>query len=374
METDLLILPKKRLNEWVKTLMQEYKVYAPMKNIREHKFDLLEDCNDLTLHYTRTVIPPKSILHPPCETILKYSMDIEKDMDEEIPSIDNPIVLLGVHPCDARGIYIYDVVFGGMYADPYYWNIRNNSYLVAVTCQDPDESCFCTSMSELGPTLQRGMCDLVATGGGEENDDIMQLSSFDEGLFDLLLTDLGDKFLVEVGSFKGEDLVKYDFFETAEYEHMFAKEDIVGEVREKINNKLPSASNIPQILPQYFNDLLWKKESEKCVACGSCTLVCPTCFCYNVDDVTRFNLKEGERVRIWDSCQLLEYASVAEGENFRKDKTARLKNRIYHKLANWPQQFNTLGCIGCGRCIHYCIANIDMTEIISQFKGEKAYA
>ena len=118
----------------------------------------------------------------------------------------------------------------------------------------------------------------------------------------------------------------------------------------------------------------WEEQAKLCTSCGTCTMVCPTCFCYHVEDFNRWNMKDGERVRMWDSCQLIDFAEVAMGENFRKDRTARLKWRIYHKLAYWKEQFGTDGCTGCGRCMSYCIAQIDMTKSIAEIRGEKVHA
>ncbi|MFP4496730.1 MAG: 4Fe-4S dicluster domain-containing protein [Vulcanimicrobiota bacterium] len=341
MQGKAVVLEKARLDDWVKQLKGNYTVCGPTFGMKEYHFKEIDEDHPLDMNYTRTVIPPKKYLHPQRETLAVYKRGEHVDWD--LPEYDKKTVVLGVHPCDARAILTYDVVFGGDIPDPFYWRRRENTIIVATTCTSPDEHCFCLTWDKCGPTMDK------------------------EG-YDLLMTDIGEKFLIEVGSLEGSMLVQSDLFYVATEEDLQKKEKLAEEIRKKVRRLSPDGNELPDFLKKHYEHPAWDIETQKCVSCGSCTLVCPTCFCYHVEDFNRWNLKDGNRVRIWDSCQLIDFAEVAMGENFRKDRGARLKWRIYHKLAYWPEQFNTFGCTGCGRCIEYCMADIDMTEAIDNIK------
>jgi heterodisulfide reductase subunit C len=150
---------------------------------------------------------------------------------------------------------------------------------------------------------------------------------------------------------------------------MVEKQKVLENARRKFHKKL-NTQGLPELLEENFRHPIWEELMHECLACGSCTMVCPTCFCYNVVDKIDLNLKSGKRQREWDSCMLLEYAQVALGHNFRKDRDARVKQRIYHKLVYYEPQFGTLGCVGCGRCIKTCVKKIDITDVISRLRGE----
>lgn len=348
MEREAVILKKSKLQDWVEALRNDHRVCGPVLNKKEHRFVDLEPGMEIDLEYTRTVIPPKKYLHPQRENLITYQRN--EGMETKLPEIDKKTVVLGVHPCDARAVLIYDVVFGGDMPDVYYWNRRKNTVFVVISCTKPDEDCFCMSMDDCGPTMDK------------------------EG-YDLLMTDLGDRYLVEVGSLEGSLLLQHEgIFEHASANDREDKARAVEVTKTKIANKIPDVKGLPRFMKKHYNSDVWSKETKKCLSCGSCTFTCPTCFCYHVEDFNKFNLVDGNRIRMWDSCQLIDFAEVAMGENFRKDREARLKWRIYHKLCYWPEQFGTLGCVGCGRCIHYCMADIDMTKALAEIRGEMVNA
>lgn len=344
MVREAVILEKSKLQDWVDALRKDYKVCGPVKGKKDHKFVELEPGMEVSLEYTRTMIPPKKYLHPQRENLITYNRT--DGMEAKIPEIEQKTVVLGVHPCDARAVLVYDVIFGGDMPDPYYENRRKNTIIVAVTCTIPDENCFCMSLDDCGPTMK------------------------DKG-YDLLLTDIGDKYIVEVGSLEGSLLLQHSgIFRNVADEDRAAKNKTVEISKMKIQRKIPDISKLPEFMENHYHHEVWKKEAGKCVSCGACTLTCPTCFCYHVEDINKFNLVDGDRVRMWDSCQLIDFAEVAMGENFRAEREARLKWRIYHKLAYWPEQFKTLGCTGCGRCITFCMSDIDMTKALAEIRGE----
>jgi len=334
----LLRLDKSRLEDFVETLKKVADVYGPVRKGVQYSFQLLEDTR-LELDYHTTILPPKKLLHEPFEKLFSF----EEDRIEVVQSIpDRPQVILGIHPCDVHAIEILDQVYGGEYEDPYYQRKREQTLLIALNCTTVHESCFCSSLGT-GPELKSG--------------------------YDVLLTDLGDQFLVEVGTPRGAELIAEAGLEPAPRVTLVDKERRLNEARNHLKKRLLT-QDLDQLLKDNFRHPVWEELRHECLACGSCTMVCPTCFCYNTVDVLNLDLKSGWRERVWDSCLLLDYAQVAQGMNFRKDRDARIKHRVYHKLVYYEPQFGTLGCVGCGRCIDACIKGIDITEIIRELRGE----
>ncbi|MCL5038796.1 MAG: 4Fe-4S dicluster domain-containing protein [Firmicutes bacterium] len=335
----LVLLPKKDLSRLVQHLMQRYTVVGPVAKGGEHAFSAITDPAQLTLDYVSSLLPPKKVLHQPFEVLFSFHQE-QGVLEEREPARGQ--VLFGVHPCDVHAIEILDKAYGHEYPDPYYVNRRQNTLIVAANCTKVGDNCFCQSMGT-GPDLQKG--------------------------YDLLLTDLGSQILVEIGSPAGEDLLQQVPLQPAPRVMLVEKEKRLDEARRKFKKRL-NTSGLKELLEDNFRHPIWDELRQDCLACGSCTMVCPTCFCYNVVDKLDLNLKSGQRQREWDSCMLLEYAQVAMGHNFRKDRDARIKQRIYHKLAYYEPQFGTLGCVGCGRCIGTCVKHIDITDIMARLGGE----
>jgi ferredoxin len=335
----IVLLPKKDLKHLVELLTEEFLVFGPVQKRNEHVFERIENADQLSLDYHTTVLPPKKILHRPFETLFSFHED-EGVIDVKQP--EEKQILFGVHPCDVHAISILDEAYSHEYEDPYYLSKRKNTLIFALNCSNPGEDCFCSSLGT-GPDLKEG--------------------------FDLAFTDLGDQYLIEVGSEEGQKILDMARLTAAPRVTLVQKEKKLSDGRKKFKKRL-LVNDLHDLLAENFRHPIWEELMEKCLACGSCTMVCPTCFCYNVVDKMDLSLKSGERQREWDSCMLLEYAQVALGHNFRKDRDARIKQRIYHKLLYYEPQFGTLGCVGCGRCLHTCVKQIDITEIVNRIRGE----
>jgi len=342
MELPLLYhLPKIKLDAFVQELRKAYDVFGPVPKGKEFVFAPITSAEELALHYQTTLLPPKKLLHLPFEVLFSFHED---QHIEETGAPPRPQVILGIHPCDVHAIHILDKAYTSEYPDPYYIAKRRNTILIALNCTTPGEHCFCSSFGT-GPALKEG--------------------------YDLLLTDLGDGFLMEVGSEIGKKVLHDIDMELipAPRVALVEKQKVIDNARRRFQKRL-NTEGLHELLEDNFRHPLWEELMHQCLACGSCTMVCPTCFCYNVVDKLDLNLKSGKRQREWDSCMLLEYAQVALGHNFRKDRDARVKQRIYHKLVYYEPQFGTLGCVGCGRCIKTCVKKIDITDIISRLRGE----
>jgi len=217
--------------------------------------------------------------------------------------------------------------------------------IIGVDCLNPNPNAFCPSLGTA--TAETG--------------------------FDLMLTDIGDSYVVAIGSSKGEQLLtKYAETREATQAELAQRnsERQKALARYKVTLNI-SPEELPQLLDKSWDSPWWKEKSEKCLSCGSCIVVCPTCFCFDVQDDVTLNLKEGERYRQWDGCMLADFAAVAGGGNFRGDKESRFRHRMYRKGKYIWERYGKLGCVGCGRCASACLAEIaSPAETFNKLKEE----
>jgi len=252
---------------------------------------------------------------------------------------------LGVRSCELNAVMIQDKVFSnGSFTDSYYSKVRNNSIIIAVNCTHAGKTCFCVSMAT-GPRAKRG--------------------------FDIALTEIiNDKehyFTLETGSKEGEELITGIPLEEAGAAESEKADKAVQNAQLKMG-KLMDTTGIKDLLYNNPDNPQWIETAKKCLTCANCTMVCPTCFCSNIEDVTNLKGKHAERWRSWDSCFSLNYSKVAGG-NFRTSPAARYRQWITHKLASWIDQFGTSGCVGCGRGITWCPGGIDITDEVKKLRG-----
>lgn len=254
-----------------------------------------------------------------------------------------PVAALGVRPCDLAAVAIQDRVFcEGPYADTHYGRRRAGSVTVAVNCTRAAPTCFCVSMGT-GPAARDG--------------------------FDLALTELDGEFLVETGSATGEGIV-------AALGLAAAPEALVAGARERVAACAASmgrsleTEGLPELLFASLEHPQWDDVARRCLSCGNCTMVCPTCFCHAVVEVPALDNSCSRRVRQWDSCFVLEFAHIA-GKNFRPRIRDRYRQWLTHKLGSWVAQFGTSGCVGCGRCIVWCPVGIDITAEVAAIRADR---
>jgi sulfhydrogenase subunit beta (sulfur reductase) len=287
----------------------------------------------------RTVLPFKKLLLKPSFCMLERGggESCRESADNDV----GPVVLFGVHSCDIHALKILDLLYLSDYVDPYYKRNRGRLTVVGYGCF-PDEKCFCRSQGT---------------------------SNVDDG-FDLFLTPLEDRFLVTVASARGDDIVRANqqFFEPAtrrDVEEYMAR--LKG--RERAFTLSMDVSDLPYILELKKDDPVWEELGKRCLCCGSCSMVCPTCACFNVHDEIP---AEGvaRRIRTWDACLYREYALVAGGHNFRATRADRVKNRYYHKQEAFVREFGKPSCVGCGRCIENCPTGINVVEVFQAVRGE----
>ena len=335
----LTIIRKQDLNDFVGRLLTGYRVAGPVQTEGRYAFQVIEDLAELKLDYTTTILPPKKYLLPPRESLFQF--DYSQEGVVRTTYEDGPTIIFGVHTCDLHGIQLLDEVFSNGYVDPHYLNRRSNTLIVSIECLTPcDENSFCKSMGTL---------------------------TADEG-YDLHLTDLGQAYAVDVGSDAGQALLdKYARTRPASSEEIGELNAVLSEKWPKFPYRLDfDVSDLPSLLNMSLKSPLWAELGEHCLACASCTNVCPTCFCFDVKDEVEMDLKRGERVRVWDSCQLDEFAAVAGGHNFRQSRALRQRHRFLRKGKYILESHGYLGCVGCGRCARACLVNITPVNVFNE--------
>ena len=301
-------------------------------------FQRIQDFTQIVLNTTRTVIPPKKIMVPSCFNMFHVT---EKGYKEDFSHIKDRI-LFGIHPCDIHGLLTLDKLFGHVYLDPYYLETRKRTLILGVSCL-PDEYCFCKST---------------------------RTHIIEEG-YDLFFTDLESYFLVWIGSSRGDDLIRLvpDLFNES-----LNEKDIQAYIQrqEKRDSAFQTEINfirMPDLMELNYKAHFWEEVGAACLGCGSCTMVCPDCNCYDVVDLQYLGGKPGQRVRCWDSCTLPEYSEVAGGENFREHKSQRLKLWYTHKLQAYVSKFGKPSCVGCGRCLVTCPVQINVKTVAAALEG-----
>ena len=248
-----------------------------------------------------------------------------------------PMAVIGVRACDLAALRIQDKVFlQGNYVDPYYQMRRESLFLVAVNCTHPATTCFCASTGD-GPRAERD--------------------------FDLVLTELEDGFVLGAASVRGEKLAQTLELRVAQQQEIQEVDQVLQEAANGQLRSLPSR-NLRKPLFDALQHERWNDVAARCLACGNCTLVCPTCFCHSEQDSPELGGAESVHERLWDSCFSTGHGYI-HGMQIRPEKYHRYRQWLTHKLGSWHDQFGTSGCVGCGRCITWCPAGIDITEEVA---------
>ncbi len=305
----------------------------------------VRDPDAITLDYVNSTVPPKEYLFPRAEKILGWRGSGPQP-ELVLPPEPQPLVLFGVRPCDLRAITVLEPVFGGPYPDLYWRRRRELTTIVGLGCTEPGPYCFCVAW---------GISPVAAPEA------------------DLMLTPLeppaAGGYLVAVQSAKGEELLRRSGvgLEAAGTEPGVLRERRAAELTARFR-RLIDPTGVERAAERLFEHPYWRELARRCLGCGICTFLCPTCHCFNVIDRTAPD-GSGGRYRCWDSCLFERFTLQASGHNPRPTRAERLRNRLLHKLSYHRTRYGLEGCTGCGRCVAACPVNIDIAEVVADLKG-----
>ena len=340
---ELKTIEKSNLNSFVQNLIGHYRVEGvKRKSSSFYHYGPIDSPEELCLDFDCTINPPKKYFLPPNETLLRFSTGPDPEVTPVVES--SPFVLFGVHPYDIKAINQMDRIFADGVPDPHYRKTRESVLLIGV---DPTRAAPRSFWAD------------------------MEANTVSNG-FDLMFTDIGKSYLVESDSEKGEDLLmSFGSVRPATKDEAQIRLTVRSKSYQtcKANGLAFPHREIPILLEHSGENLLWEEKANKCLSCGTCNLVCPTCYCFDVQDDMDLGLEHGERFRRWDGCLLDDFAKVATGENFRETRTARYRHRFYRKGLNLFNILNEVACVGCGRCASFCLPDIaDPVDVFNKLK------
>jgi sulfhydrogenase subunit beta (sulfur reductase) len=315
-------VPSNKLLEMLKSLMGEYRLVAPVNDGSSIVFKVVNKAEDIVLDDSIAYKSPKEFLFPQVEQIMVFT----KDGGLENKNFAPKTVIFGIRPCDLEAIKVMTAVFTqGKYVDAYFEQKLKNTVLIGLGCKSEKSGCFCA---------QRGI------NKGYSN------------ACDLFFTNDGGSFTAEVITDKGESIInRFNFEKVSPPEVKEAETDDVELLEINADENT------------VFNKIDWGKISEKCIGCGTCTYICPTCHCFAFRDT----VENGDAVRYkcWDSCMYPKFTLHASGHNPRASKKERYRQRIMHKYLYVKENFGYTACTGCGRCIRSCPAGMNIKSVIS---------
>lgn len=332
-------IAKTKLIAFLDALGSDYRVVAPLQNGTDVEMGELERERLAVGYRGKTRFSVKEYLFPESEVMFTFENRGTGVVETTEHTSERKTAVWGVRPCDLAGIAVLDAVFSSAPVDVYYQARRANTLLLGLNCHEVGSSCFCRSF-EAGPFARCG--------------------------FDVIFTDLGERFLVEPGSQVGALLLEQhgELFADAEESDRQEAESLRLTAEAALATKL-NVSLLLKALEEAFDDPIWEEQAKKCTLCGTCCIVCPTCHCFNVEDV-RKTRKLHQRVRYWDSCQFTGFTRMA-AENSRATQGERWRQKIYDKFVYLPAAYSgLLGCTGCGRCLDFCQGNINIVHVLEK--------
>ena len=329
-------IAKTKFYMFVEELIKRYGVYAPVAE-EPTRFAKLSSPRDICILPNRTERSLKGIFFPPEERIYAWRRNNGGIEIRDLLKKGERKIVLGARGCDVRAIMILDRYMMDEFHDPYYMAERD-AIIIGMTCEYPRDSCFCTAFGGMIPEI-----------------------------YDLWLTDIGEYYLVQVGSDEAGELISLGEFVLPSKEDIERAERKIRRIEEEIAKRsrinLCETKRCSQNIKRRAEHPMWEELGSICLCCGKCNFVCPTCHCFDIRDVVSMDGSHGERVRVWDSCHLYEYARTS-AENFREGRDSRVRYRIYDKFVYPVMRYGTYACTGCGRCTDVCPAGIDIKEVL----------
>lgn len=342
---ELHVIEKLDQDLFVENIIRDYRVEGVKKKRDSFFYGSIQSAESLELDFDRTLMPPKKYFLPPKETLLRFKPAPSLEITSVVE--DQPFILFGVHPYDLKAIHQMDQIFSRQVPDPNYLKRRKAAVIIGV---DPTRIAPRSFWADMGAAN-------ITTG------------------FDLMYTDIGEHFLVEIGSKKGKDIfARYGKARPAEKNEIRKRVAIRSQIAHLCQEKglnFPYRE-IPKLMERSEENFIWEENAIKCLSCGSCNIVCPTCYCFDVQDDIDLDLIHGERFRRWDGCLLTDFAKIATGENFRDTKTSRYIHRFFRKGLYLTEALNDIACVGCGRCSSSCLPDIaDPVSVFNTLKEDE---
>lgn len=325
----------------VDKFLETHEVVAPVKSGRSYAFDAISSFDEIELDYNTTIMPLKKYFMPPRETL--FTFDAQADEVTPFAAEITPRVIFGAHACDINALNRIDLVYrDGKYPDPYYVARRKATLIVGISCT-PTETCFCNLWGS----------DETRYG------------------FDLFLQDIGGKYMVSLSSVEAATVLESacNPREATDEERM-AFRRITQAHKESLRGNAPDVADVAMLMDAFHEDPFWDELGSRCLSCCACATECPTCFCFDIRDVRDPDGRTGRRERVWDSCTSPQFAVVAGGHNFRDKASVRVRHRMYHKLNGFMATHDRMLCVGCGRCVRACKADINPIRVL-EFLAKK---
>jgi len=338
------ILRKDKLDGFIKSLARKMKVCAPVaKGHNNFAFEEVSSAGEIALSYIPTILPPKKYFMPQREKMLDF--DLTGDQPKDAANLEAPgMAIFGVHTCDLAGIQCLNMVFSEKPRDYNYILRKEKVLIIGLEC-----NAYCDGHAS---------CALVG-------------NHYPNGGYDLFFTDLGDRFIIHVNTQKGEELVEGMGLAKANPADMSALDAVREGKKKAFQNEIGTElKDLPAVFAKGTDSKVWKEVGDRCVSCGNCTNVCPTCYCFDMADTINLDMKTGFRTRTWDSCQFGTFATVAGGENFRSERSERQRHRLYRKFKYPIDKFYRSFCTGCGRCTRTCMAKISLKDTLKALVAE----
>jgi sulfhydrogenase subunit beta (sulfur reductase) len=335
--------------EWIETLKSlrsAYKVFVPVKEGDFHTFKELDENRAPDFNCGNTRLSAKALVYPQSERMFEYTLD-EKQPDanlfKESAKDFPPRAIVGIRPCDTQAFSLVRRNFDtAEYRDPWWVKRFEATTLVGLGCNEPCPTCFCTSV-----------------GGGP----------FNEETLDAIAYDLGDRIVVKAVTEKGEAFIgKIHGGDRPGQDEKNRIEALKHSSVEKISSHIETGQLRQKVVNELFNAPFWEEAAFACINCGTCTFLCPTCWCFDIQDEV-FG-KAGDRIRSWDSCMFPLFTLHGSGHNPRDKKVQRVRQRFMHKLKYYVDKYDDgVQCSGCGRCVRYCPVNIDIREVAEKMNS-----
>lgn len=329
-------------------------VYAALDDIKklpwgvkdEHQLgecQLIKGDPQFAFAWTNGLSSIKTFLFKPQETVWRVQRDESGHLKFEPVVEVEPLALIGVRPCDVAAMSIQDKVFlDGKYVDDRYQARRKALFTVVMNCSSSSANCFCVSAG-YSPKADKG--------------------------FDLGMTELVDGFVLEAGSASGIKIIEQLCLPSATDVQIEQAQSAINHAKEMQQRTIPNQQILAKQKMRDNDDPAWDDVAKQCISCGSCTQVCPTCFCHREMDLPLMEGEGNEHIRSWDSCFSDEHG-YTQGHSFRQDTKSHYQQWLNHKFIYWQEQFGSSGCVGCGRCMTWCPAKIDITEVVEKLYHE----